>query len=376
MNNDINSVVKRGKLLNDPIEINGKLYGDATTTTSRGTPLIVSSVLITTSSRGTIAPIKMGDLVDITFENQRAWETGNPTHMVPASIAAPTTNQAIPANVVNRIDPSDLLKGDNNICLGLKKDMLDLKKMKTYIPSNKQLYVLQHPRNVDSGGIAIVDDAKSGVVQFDKHGNTTEVTQEGYIIKVRAIDTKDSERSRNMGPFGGMTGQETFIADYVPKSNILMPVPTHVPFLAKLMFTIGMVRALANAGRLAGNGLKELRKMRGQLAQVRRASEANEITYKTDRERINKAEELNRIKTAVAIMQKHGKISPEEANTIKSYIDHQAAELHERGSTKKSRNDEFKKIVERAISQVPEIKEMHQNPGKKKIPINATNVII
>jgi hypothetical protein len=358
-------VRRTGTLRTDPYFINGILYVDVLTTNAKGQPLIVKEVKLQEQRRGIIAPIQAGTKVEIRFATQDAYQREDGTLCIAstAELSPQTSNQAIPANLLTKIDGKSLLKGANNVCLGMKQAFKDLKDRAAKLHEKDSLIVFQHPVGDRSSGVAI-SNAKDGVLSiFDRTGkNKTNIHDGGMDINVKDLDTKDSTRTRSHALFGGLPSQETFVADFVPKSNIFTPTPTHIPHITKIVTIIGMARAVITVGKIASEGLKEIRRLKAELDAV---PDYPERSYYSDKDRVKKLNQTKRMSALTPLLQEQGIISERSASDLNQLIKFEQSELNKRGSTKEPRNRAFERIAQESGKRAKDMIDSYTKEGGK-----------
>lgn len=389
---DNQEVKKKGVLVGSPRSVGGNLYVDVRTVTSNGQNVIIRSVRLQDNSQSMIAPLRAGDRVTMTFDSPDSFANRDSTRALASRATAdsPNENQAIPASLISKIDQNALLRGNNNVCLGMKKAMNDLNKMRQNLAQKDSLVMIQHPRGgKSSSGLALSQDGE--LVIYDGSGkNKTEMKKDGMTFKGKEFDTTDSSRARSFSMYGGLPGQASTLTDYIPKGNVFTPHVTHIPHVTKIVLMIGLARAMIAVGKIAKEGLQEMRQLRNTLKQAEEAEKAQRLlslqqvldqslspgeraaalssvlgekTFKNDKERLAALKNIERMKALIPVIAGDGQISPQDEELLKAMISHEQKELKKAGSTKSARSKAFDQIAGQAGERAKGIVQKHVEQG-------------
>jgi len=392
LGSDNSSNSKRGHLVKTPYEENGQMYVNVRLIAERGKITIVNRVKLKEQNRGIIAPLSEGDPVTVTFPTPEALAKKEADSAVASRSDDHTLkeNQALPASFARKMDSNSLIRGDNNVCLGYKQAQQNLAKMRASLQQKDSLVSIRTPKGgKSSSGLALSNDGQLAI--FDKSGqNKQEMTAQGITQKAREIDSADSKRSRSNAAYGGLPAQETMMADMVPKSNVFMPTPTHIPHVTRIVMMIGLARAIIGVGKIAKEGLEAVKRLKDQVKQSEDKEEAErrekinqlldpsvpagekaelvqevmgERTFNSDKERVNQLKKIERWKAMIPVLQNSGQISADDVLILEGMITHEQKELKQRGSTKTKRSQAFDQIASNAGRKAKEMIQRHHETG-------------
>lgn len=258
----------RGRIVDKPTDIDGKKYVSVKLADATNRQIIVTGIRLEDSILGIINPIGQGRLVDVSFPSRADFIKLNGGNAKAAlSTDVPNTeNQAVPANLLGKIDQNSLSKGNNNVCLTMRSKAADIALLKRKLSEREQLSFIQHPYSKNSPGLVIDKSNDGSITQFDTNGNIVKVGQNGLVQDVSMVNSESAVRGKRSLLLGGMAGIKTdTITEMVPGSNIFTPVPTIIPDITLIVYGMGIIRMIMAVSKLAKEGLQELRQMEKKL---------------------------------------------------------------------------------------------------------------
>lgn len=368
LGNSSNEIRKRGSLAANPYRINGVLYADVLIQTERGTPQIVKGVQIEDQNTGIVVPLSTGKSMDLVWPDTMSYTRFDPAvaRALPSTETPLYENQAIPASILSKLDKNAFLKAENGVCLQMNEAARNLQELARKIHERDGMVVIQAPGVPKSGGIVIDNDQQGSITQFDHSGNKVAIQRGQFQQDVNAVNSKGSDRGRNHPQFGGLPAQETFVADYVTKSNIMMPTPTHIPWVSEIVFLFGMIRMLLAVGKIAKKGLRDLKDInraidtigeKERLEALSHLISGQELTdgdlkfllgeraHYTDRSKLNLLKNTERIKALLPVLQDTGVLKGTEVENLSRLVNIEQSELRNSSSANSQRNAAFDKIA-------------------------------
>lgn len=356
---------KTGRLIGGPYEVGGILYVDVRTTSAQGESITLNRVKVQQNKSGMIEPLTANKAVNIYIPSEEALLKQDTSAMyISPSVDAPNyQNQAIPASVINKIDPESLKKSNNGVCLSMRQAQNELELRKRQLYQRDGLVMIQHPNSIASPGIVIDPNGKGSMTQFNKNGDKQEFSDQGLQVNAKSFDTTTSTLNRSNLAYGGLPGSEfTQVRDLIPTSNIFTPTLSHIPALSKIMFLIGTVRMIINVAKIAKEGLQELRRLQNEIRNLPEAPE--EKTLKDSKE-IGKIKQKQKLIALAEYLEKSG--DTDRANEIKSQLDAiNKAEAQERELKQKKRDNRqkaFDSIVADSANSIQGIKDKYLKEG-------------
>ncbi len=356
---------KTGKLIGSPYEVNGILYADVITSTATGEKITLSKVKIQQQKNGIIEPLYANKSVNIYIPSEDTLIKQEVSSMyIYSAVEAPNfENQAIPASVINKIDPDSLKKSNNGVCVSLREAQNELELRKRQLYQRDGLVMVQHPNSISSPGIVIDPNGKGSMTQFNKNGDKSEFNEQGYQINAKSVDTTTSTLNRSNLAYMGLPGTKyTQVRDFIPTSNIFTPTLSHIPAVTKIMFMIGTVRMIINVAKIAKEGLQELRRLQNE---IRNLPEAPEEVTKKDSTEISKLKQKQKLMALAEALELSGDTnrSTEIRSQLEAIEKVEAQEAKYKQQKIDNRQKAFDSIVADSANSIQGIKDKYLKEG-------------
>jgi len=356
---------KTGRLIGSPYEVGGVLYVDVRTTTAQGESINLTRVKVQQSKNGIIEPLPANKQVTIYIPSEEALvkqETSS-MYIYPSADIPNYQNQALPASVINKIDPNSLKKSNNGVCISLRQAQNELELRKRQLYQRDGLVMIQHPNSISSPGIVIDPSGKGSMTQYNKNGDKQEFSDQGLQVNAKSFDTTTSTLNRSNLAYGGLPGTEfTQVRDLIPTSNIFTPTLSHIPAISKIMFLIGTVRMIINVAKIAKEGLQEVRRLQNEIRNLPEAPEEKTLKDSTELSKLKQKQKLMALAEALELAGDNNR-----ASEIRSQLDAinkaEAQEAQLRQQKRDNRQKAFDSIVSDAAGSVQGIKDKYLKEG-------------